>query len=115
MSVHSSHYSASHVAGDKEGIVVREELERLWRSRLAEAKLRLDFARNYVNEVRQDFPIDDTSPDGHYALQRALRAENVALVEFHRILRVYTGLVMDGKMPDEEGSQRRMAPGAGSM
>ena len=80
----------------------RQESEELWRNRLASAKLRLDFARNYLNEVQRDFPIDDTSPDGQYAFRRALRAENVALAEFHRLLRIYTDLVMDGKIPPEE-------------
>ena len=79
----------------------RHELEELWRRRLASAKLRLDFARNYLNEVQTDFPIDDGSPDGQYAYQRAIRAENGALAEYHRALRIYTDLVMDGKLPEE--------------
>ena len=93
----------------------RQELEEHWRSRHSNAKLRLDFARNYLDEVQRDFPIDGTSPDGHYALQGALRAENAALVEFHCLLCIYTDLVMDGKEPDEKKWQRRIAPGAGLM
>ena len=78
-----------------------EELEQHWRSRLADAKLRLDFATNYLNEVRQDFEIKDPSPDGQFSCERAIRAQNVALAEYTRILRTFTDLVIDGKIPDE--------------
>ena len=89
----------------------REELEDLCRRRVASAKLRLDFARQYLTEVQRDFPLNDTSPDGQYATQHALRAENFALAEYRRVLRVYTDLV-DGTLPDEDW-QRRMPPDAG--
>lgn len=78
----------------------RGELERLWASRVKDARLRLAFARNYVKEVQQHFP--DASPDGHYEYQHALRAENGALVEYHRVVQIYSDLV-DGKIPDNDG------------
>ena len=79
----------------------RQELEELLRNRLADAKLRLEFARIHLNEVQRDFPFDDPSPDGQYAYRHALREENFALVEYHQILRVYTELLIDGKAPNE--------------
>ena len=79
----------------------RQQLEDLWCRRLGDSKLQLDFARNYLAEVQRDFPPDDTSPDGQYALQHALRAENLALAEYRRVLRIYTDLVMEGKLPEE--------------
>ena len=81
----------------------REELEQLWRSRVKDAQLRLDFARNYLAEVQRDFPPGDVpSPDGSFALQKALRAENFALAEYHRVLRMFTDLVLHGTIPDDK-------------
>lgn len=79
----------------------REELERLWRDRLADAKLRLDFARNFMKEVQVDFPLNDSSPDHRYAFQRALRVENAALAKYRRVLRIFSELILEGKVPDE--------------
>ena len=62
-----------------------EELEELWRSRLADAKLRLDYATSYAQRG---------SSDGG-----ALRAQAEALAEYTRTLRTFTDLVMDGRVP----------------
>ena len=80
----------------------RQALEDLWRTRLKDAELRLYFARNYVAEVHRDFPLTDTSSDGQYAYQRALRMENLALAQYTRVLRLYTDLVMRGQIPDKD-------------
>ena len=87
----------------------REERERLWRGRLADAHLRLDFARHFLQEMEREFPLHDTSPDGQFAYQRALCAEKVAEAEWRRILHIFTDLVMEGKVPDESDWQRRRA------
>ena len=76
----------------------RQQLEDVWRGRLADAKLRLDFATTYLNEVKKDFK--DATSDGHYAFERAVRAQNVALADYTRILRIFTDLVVHGKIPD---------------
>jgi len=86
----------------------RKDLEDLWRERLKLAKLRLDFARNYVLEVEKDFSLAGPSlpeacnPDGRYAYLQALRAENDALTSYRRVLRVYQEVVHDGSIPDED-------------
>ena len=80
----------------------RRKLEELWRGRLADARLRLDFATSYVNEVQQDFALDEPSPDGQLAYERAVRAQNAALAEYNRVLRTFSDLVIDGKIPDED-------------
>ena len=68
----------------------RKELEDLWRNRLAESKLRVDFARNFLKEV---------APDSlEHAV--ALRAESAAQADYIRTLRLYTHLVLDSKIPD---------------
>ena len=78
----------------------RQELEDLWRRRLQEAQLRLEFATSYVDEFKRSFPLSDTSPDGQTAYERALRAQNVALGEYNRVLRIFSELVLDGKVPE---------------
>ena len=37
----------------------RKALEVTWLQRLKDAKLRLDFARNYLKDVVQDFPMKE--------------------------------------------------------
>ena len=81
----------------------REGVEALWRKRLNTAKLRLEFARNYVAELQQELQTGSLpSPDGSFAYQQALRAENNALAEFRRVLQIFTDLTVDGKIPDEK-------------
>ncbi len=80
----------------------REELEDRWRKRVTDAKLRLDFARNYVKEVQRDLPRGDVpAPDGDYAYRKALHVENSALAEYKRVLRIFTDLMINGKIPGE--------------
>ena len=91
-----------------------DQLERLWRQRMRDAQLRLDFARNYLKEVQRDFPSGTVPPpDGAFAHHKALRAENAALAEYHRVLRVYTDLVLHGTIPAEKESLRRQTGSAG--
>ena len=81
----------------------RQALENLWRERVKSARLRLEFARNYVAELQQDLRAGAIpSPDGAFAYQQALRAETAALAEFRRVLQVFTDLTIDGKIPDEK-------------
>lgn len=77
-------------------------VEELWRKRLNTAKLRLEFARNYVAELQRDLQTGALpSPDGGFAYQQALRAENNALAEFRRVLKIFTDLTVDGKIPED--------------
>ena len=57
----------------------RKAIEELWRQRLKDAKLRVDFAQIYLKEVVRDFPPREISnADGNFAYQRAVKAENSA-------------------------------------
>ena len=69
---------------------MKRELEELWCRRLADSKLRVDFARNFLREVEPDSP--------EHA--EALRAESAAQADYIRVLRLYTHLVLDSKIPD---------------
>jgi len=77
----------------------RQELESLWRNRVRDARIRLDFSRSYLDEVRQD---RRSEADGDYAYRRALRADRDALAEFRRVLRIFTELVVHGEVPNEK-------------
>jgi hypothetical protein len=80
----------------------RNSLEEQWRRRVEDAGLRLDFARNFVEEVQRDVAAHAVpAADGTFSYQRAVRAENVAAVEYGRVLRIYADLVVNGKPPDE--------------
>ena len=72
----------------------------MWLKRLHDAKLRVDFARNYFNEVHRDLSSLPLS-DGQFALGRAVHAENVALQQYNRVLGIYTNLIK-GIMPTED-------------
>ncbi len=77
-------------------------IEDLWRARLRDAKLRLDFARQYVKEVEDEYkPGDLPASDAHFAMRAALRAETFALTEYRRILRIFADLVLEGKCAAE--------------
>lgn len=97
----------------------RDELEAVWRSRVQNAKMRLDFARNYLKEIQRDLRKGMiSSSDGHFALQQALRSERNALAEYARVLRCFTDLVVHGKTAEEadkpqsrQGGSRLNQPG----
>ena len=81
----------------------RQELEARWRQRLDVARLRLQFAHTYVKEVQRDLQQGSVpSADGNVALERAQRSENVAVVEYNRVLGIFTDLVVAGKIPDKK-------------
>jgi hypothetical protein len=86
--------------------MVSKELETLWRSRLREAHLRLDFIRHLLRGVQRD------GCDGH---RRAIRLEHLAQQEYRHLQQILFDLTVREKAPDEEEWQRRTAPGAGLM
>jgi hypothetical protein len=80
----------------------RRTLENPWLRRLSDAQIRLDSACNYLKGVARDLLAGRISEaDGAYAYQQALRAENMALAEYQRVLDIFTSLVVDGKIPEE--------------
>jgi hypothetical protein len=77
-------------------------LEDIWRQRLQDAELRYTRSREQLRNVLRNFPAGKIPPpDGSYAYQQALRAENIALAEYTRVLRIFTDLVVGSKIPDE--------------
>jgi hypothetical protein len=80
----------------------RRALEDLWRSRLTDAQIRHDSARNHREEVARDLLVGHI-PDGNgaFAYREALLAEKMALVEYQRVLDIFAALVVGGKTPEE--------------
>jgi hypothetical protein len=94
----------------------RKALEELWGQRLEDAKLQLDFARNYLAEVERDYsagsvPINELQ----FAHHKALRVENLALRHYNHVRRIYTDLMVNGVIPDEsEWHKAQAADASGS-
>ena len=87
-------------------------LERVWRSRVQDAKLRLEFAQNYVNEIVRDLEsqgrVDAVAVAAAY--KDALQAETTALVEYRRVQAILEDLITNGVVPDDsEWLKRRVA------
>lgn len=80
----------------------REELERRWHARLKGAGMRLEFTRTFLTELHQNSEGDALVPVDSSDIAEALRAESAALQEYTRTLRIYTDLVLDGKIPDKD-------------
>ena len=78
----------------------QKDLVQLWGNRLNDARLRLDFTRNFMREIEKDVQAGAIpSSNGELAFREALRAEREALAQFGRVLRIYIDLVVHGKMP----------------
>jgi len=77
-------------------------LEEQWQGRVRHAKLNLDLCRLYVKQT-QALAADIPPADGGYAFRRALKSEQSALAEYTRALRIYSDLVVYGKLPGEAG------------
>ena len=78
-------------------------LEEQWQSRVRHAKLHLDLCRLYVKQM-QTLAADIPPNDGGYAFRKALRSEQSALAEYTHAFRIYSDLVVYGKLPDQWSS-----------
>lgn len=80
----------------------RRAVEELWRLRLKNAEFWYTDSREQLKKIVRDLPPGEIPPpDGNYAYQQAIRAERLSLTEYTRVLRIFTDLVVKGKMPDE--------------
>lgn len=73
-----------------------ESLDSLKR-KVADAKLRLDFASQYVEEIDSDFRSGLTPSPNSSDRERATRAQNSAHEEYLRVLKIYEDFVARGK------------------
>ena len=85
----------------KNPALLREALEDLWRERMQIAMNRYRIAKVACADAIAE-QADSAPPDGSFAYRQALRVETAALVEYRRVLLIFTDLVANRKMPREE-------------
>jgi CheY-like chemotaxis protein len=82
-------------------ILARHELEESWRLRLEESQQKYQKAtETYRSLLRLEQ--NGRYPDPDSALARARQAESEALMEYSRVLRIFTDLTIHGKMPEQQ-------------
>lgn len=79
----------------------RQELQTLWEGRREDAERQLDVAKHQREEIEEDIRTHSIEAEDYYAYRQALKAETLALTEYARVLRIYTYLLIYGKVPDE--------------
>lgn len=77
------------------------EVEVYWHNRWVKAKRSLEEASARFQAIQEGNGV--LGPDGGYAYRHALGQETAALVEYSRVLRLYTDLILYGKVPSEDG------------
>jgi hypothetical protein len=91
-----------------------QNVEEHWSRRLADAKASYEIAVSRFRTASEDFRSRHTpSPDGGFNVHLAIAAESSARKEYMRVLRVFTDLVVYGKIPDE--TESRAKPGNGAV
>jgi hypothetical protein len=81
----------------------RQTLEDSWRLRLEETQARYQKAKERYGRLLQEQP-DGISHDLKGALALALHAQSDARAEYSRILRAFTDLTVNGKVPEERSA-----------
>ena len=76
-------------------------MEAIWRERLENARVRHEAAKAAL-QVARERQSQLTSPDDTFAVDHALRAEHHSLAEFKGLLTIFNGLVVHGKIPEED-------------
>ena len=79
-------------------MIARHELEELWNQRLAQALDRYHTATKEYRDLLRQEP-DGRAPSRDSPLARAREAESHALMEYSRILRIFTDLTLRGQLP----------------
>jgi hypothetical protein len=92
--------------GTKEHEPSRGELEAAWRERLDHTLTRYReksaITRLLMTE-RLALPLSERpDPDGGFALDQALRRESEARREYKRVLTIFSDLILQGTVPDED-------------
>lgn len=86
----------------------RIEVEDRWRTRLAEAKRNHDRAVVQFRLAAEEYRTREIpASDGNLSLHQAISAESSARREYIRILRVFTDLVVQGRIPKDDSPDRK--------
>jgi len=82
----------------------RIEIEDRWRTRLAEAKRNHDQAVAHFRRAAEEYRVKEIpASDGSLGLHQAISGESRARREYIRVLRLFTDLVVHGKIPQDDG------------
>ena len=74
----------------------------LWRERVRKAQDRyLDAKAASARVSREQVDRLTPSPDGEFAARQAIKTEVAALAEYTRTLKIFSSLVIHGKMPED--------------
>jgi hypothetical protein len=79
--------------------ITRQDLEDLWRLRLEETQVRYREATEQYRKVLQG-QADGRALNPDAALALARHAKSQALADYMRVLRMFTELTVNGKMPE---------------
>jgi hypothetical protein len=80
----------------------KQDVEEIWRRRLSEAKGRYEVAVARFQTASEEFRNHHTTPpDGGFGVHLAIAAESSARKEYMRVLRLYTDLLLHGKVPED--------------
>src|SRR4051794_14141670 len=81
----------------------RAELEQLWRTRLLECGAKYESCVAEFRKVLEEQRQVGTSAGGRSIAERnALLRKSVARKEYIRVLRIFTDLLVSGKVPEED-------------
>jgi hypothetical protein len=78
----------------------RQDVELYWRERVRAARIKYDLVIAESRKVLEE-QTDLASPDATAALRRVRQQESLARDEYMRVLKIFTELTVDGKMPEE--------------
>jgi hypothetical protein len=88
------------------GPTARKRAEVIWREKLRQAESSYQTASAHTRQLRGDYTGGSIpAADGGFALQRALRFENDARLEYMRVLHTFTQLILHGEQPAETQNQ----------
>lgn len=80
----------------------RAQLEEIWGTRLKETRIAYQFATaNFAKVLSEQNQGLTPAPDGSLALRQARLQESAARNEYMRVLRIFTELVVSGKLPND--------------
>jgi hypothetical protein len=82
------------------------QIEDSWRTRLAEAKRNHGQAVAQFRRAAEEYRVRDVpASDGNLGLHQAIAAESSARREYIRVLRLFTDLVVHGRIPKDDGPE----------
>ena len=81
----------------------RAELQQVWMTRLSESRKKYDLSVTRFRKVLEEQKhLGIPAPDGSFAVRQARVQESTARNEYMRVLKIFTDLVLRGKVPDSD-------------